>query len=70
MSEEIRIGRSTFDKEILSKLSLSEAIEKYYFLDSQIVKQAHKIACPKGKKSSKPKDKKPTKKAETDDKND
>ena len=70
MNNEIRVGRSSFDKKLLSELTLSEAIEKFYFLDSRIVKQAHKIACPKGKKSSKPKKKKPTKKAETNDKND
>ena len=60
-NKEIKIGRSTFLKSTLKKLSLKNAIEKYNYLDGRIVSSAWKIANPEkeinavSKKKSKPK---------------
>jgi hypothetical protein len=67
MSEkEIKIGRTSFSKEMLSSISLEEAEIKFNYIDKRILSEAWKIANPKGKKPSKPKKKNPKKKEKND----
>ena len=51
--ESIIIGKVHFNKSDLTGITLKDAKEKYSSLDERIVKQAHKLANPKGKKTKK-----------------
>jgi len=51
-TNEIKIGRSTFDKSTLNG-TIQEAIDKFEHIDSRIVAKAWKIANPEPKKVKK-----------------
>ena len=45
-NKEIKIGKSTFSRNALRKLTLKNAKEKFYYLDGRIVSSAWEIANP------------------------
>tara|TARA_R100000951_G_scaffold57633_1_gene48405 strand:+ start:79 stop:339 length:261 start_codon:yes stop_codon:yes gene_type:complete len=63
-NNEIKIGRSTFSKDELSKLTLKKALSKYDYIDNRIVSKAWKQANPEDKKPSVSKNKSKPKKME------
>ena len=72
-NNEIKVGRSSFSKSELKKLTLKKAEEKFHYLDKRIVSKAWKLANPGVKETpiSKKKTKKKTvKESSKSDKND